>query len=132
MSEQIPLELVSNFISILLVVALIYKYIQYKKRIDVIEKLDNLKKEDKLTNDDKKYIDENEKEYQEKYLKAQANIKLMNPVFILIAGILMVYLPFTEAMIHLNVVVVAVIFIQLDRIHKKNTYELLHGLKKEN
>lgn len=130
--NEIPLELVSNFISIVIVVALVYKYIQYKKRIDVLEELDNLKKEDNLTQQDKKYILDNEKEYKEKALKAEANIKIMNPIFILIAGILIVYLPFSEAMIHLNVVVVAFLFIQLDRIHKKNTYTLLHELKKEN
>ena len=62
----------------------------------------------------------NKKEYKEKSEKADAFAKLLTPVFILIVGVLFIYLPLSEAMIHLNVFVVTFILIQLDKINKKN------------
>ena len=52
-------------------------------------------------------------------------------MFILIVGILFIYFPFAEAMIHLNTIVVLFILVQLNKINKKNTYTLLEELKKE-
>jgi uncharacterized membrane protein len=84
-----------------------------------------------LTIDDISYIIENKKEYKEKSEKADAFAKLLTPVFILIVGVLFIYLPLSEAMIHLNVFVVTFILIQLDKINKKNTFILLKGLRKD-
>uniref|UniRef100_UPI004048CBD4 hypothetical protein n=1 Tax=Aliarcobacter sp. TaxID=2321116 RepID=UPI004048CBD4 len=131
MLNQIPLEFVSNIISIILVGILLFRYLKHKKQIDVIQQLDVLKVENNLTQEDVSYISENEKEYKEKYEKAEALVKFLNPLFILFVGILFIYLPLTEAMIHLNVFIVAYILIQLDRINKKNTHILLKELKKE-
>ena len=114
MLNEIPLEIISNILSIILVGILIFKYLKHKKIIEVIQKLDELKSENQLTTDDISYIIENEKEYKEKSEKADALAKLLTPVFILIVGILFIYLPLSEAMIHLNVFVVAFILIQLD------------------
>ena len=36
---------------------------------------------------------------------------------------------FKEAMIHINVVVVAFIFMQIDKLHKKNLHGFLYQLK---
>jgi hypothetical protein len=52
------------------------------------------------------------------------------PIFILIVGVLFIYLPTSEAMIHLNAFVVAFILVQLNKINKKNTYTLLKDLKR--
>jgi hypothetical protein len=131
MLNQIPLEFVSNILSIILVGILIYNYLKYTKRIKVIQKLDELKSENQLTQEDISYISENEKEYKVKFEKAEAFAKLLNPIFILVVGILFIYLPLSEAMIHLNVFVVAFILVQLDKINKKNTFTLLKGLKKD-
>jgi fumarate reductase subunit D len=129
--EQFPIEFVSNIASIVLVVILVINYFKHKKRVDVIQQLDSLKVENQLTQQDVSYIYENEREYKEKAEKAEGFAKLLNPIFILIVGILFIYLPFSDAMIHLNVFVVAFIFIQLDKINKKNTYLLLKELKKD-
>jgi hypothetical protein len=131
MLNEIPLEIISNILSIILVGILIFNYLKHKKTIEVIQKLDELKNENQLTADDISYIIENEKEYKEKSEKADALAKLLTPVFILIVGILFIYLPLSEAMIHLNVFVVAFILIQLDKINKKNTLILLKELRKD-
>lgn len=131
MSTQFPLELVSNFLSIVLLISLFYKYLQYKKNIDVIKGLDKLKDEKKIRLEDYQYIRNNEKEYKDKLEKAVGNIKIAQPVFIIIAGVLILSFEFQEAMIHLNVVVVAFIFMQVDRIHKRNLYSFLRELRKE-
>ncbi|MDY3201187.1 MAG: hypothetical protein RBQ84_09550 [Arcobacter sp.] len=129
--NQMPPEIISNIVSIILVVILVISYLRHKKRIDVIKKLDELKTEKKLTQEDKNYITQNEKEYKEKSEKTEIFAKFLTPVFILISGILFIYLPLTEAMIHFNVIIVAIIYVQLNRINKKNTYILLKELKKD-
>jgi Na+/H+ antiporter NhaD/arsenite permease-like protein len=131
MFNEIPLELVSNLVSIILVGVLIYNYLKYKKQIEVIQKLDTLKSENQLTQADISYIKENEKEYKEKSEKAEALVKLVTPIFILIVGVLFIYLTPSEAMIHLNAFVVAFILVQLEKVNKKNTFTLLRELRKE-
>ena len=128
--DNLPIQFASNFISLILVGVLIYTFLKHKKRMDVITKLDELKDQNLLTQEDLSYISENEKEYKEKSEKADALAKLLMPVFILIVGVLFVYLPTSEAMIHLNAFVVAFILVQLNKINKKNTYTLLKDLKK--
>ena len=129
--DNLPIQFASNFLSIILVGVLIYIFLKHKKRMDVITKLDELKDQNLLTQEDLSYISENEKEYKEKSEKADALAKLLMPVFILIVGVLFVYLPTSEAMIHLNAFVVAFILVQLNKINKKNTYTLLKDLKKQ-
>ena len=128
--DNLPIQFASNFLSIILVGVLIYTFLKHKKRMDVITKLDELKDQNLLTQEDLSYISENEKEYKEKSEKADALAKLLMPLFILIVGVLFVYLPTSEAMIHLNAFVVAFILVQLNKINKKNTYTLLKDLKK--
>ena len=122
MLNELPFELVSSILSIIILIALGYKYLQYKKTIDVIKQLDLVKTENALTQEDLNFIDENEKEYSQKVISTSANIKLMNPVFILIVGVLLLMFPWQEAMTHANVVVVAFLFMQIDKIHKKNNF----------
>ena len=128
--DNLPIQFASNFLSIILVGVLIYTFLKHKKRMDVITKLDELKDQNLLTQEDLSYISENEKEYKEKSEKADALAKLLMPIFILIVGVLFIYLPTSEAMIHLNAFVVAFILIQLNKINKKNTYTLLKDLKR--
>ncbi len=128
MLNDIPLEFISNILSIVLVAILVFKYLKHKKVIDVIKKLDDLKNENNLNSDDLAYIAQNQNEFKVLSEKADALAKFLNPVFILVVGVLFIYLPLSDAMIHLNVIVVAFILIQLDKINKKNTLTLLKGL----
>jgi Na+/H+ antiporter NhaD/arsenite permease-like protein len=130
MSNQIPLELLSNFLSIVIIAIMFYRYTQYKKKIDVMNKLVELKKEDKLSDDDKKFIEDNEYEYRDILAKTAANFKLSKPGFILVVGVIFIFFPLQQALIHLNVVVVAFIFMMVDKTHKTNLYRILFDLKK--
>ena len=127
---RIPLELLSNFLSIVILIALFVKYSQYKKKMDVLKGLDELKEAKKLTSDDEKFIKSNLRDYKIAFLREEQRLKLTYPVFILIAGILLAFLPFEEALIHLNVVVVAYIFLHVSKIHTRNFTTLLDQLAK--
>lgn len=131
MLNQIPLQLISNFASIVLIGVLFYRYLQYKKNMDVINGLEKLKITNELSEEDKVFIEDNENEYKLKLIKTQGLIKFAKPLFILIVGLIFITFPFAEALIHLNVIVVAFIFMQVDKIHKTNIYGLLFKLKKE-
>jgi len=125
-----PIELISNVASIAIIFTMLYRYLAYKKHLDVIKGLGSLQEEDKLTPEDIEFIKSNEREYSEKVVKTEANVKISQPILILIAGVLILTFSFQEALIHLNVVVVAFIFMQVDRIHKRNIYGFLNQLKK--
>lgn len=126
--EPLHIQFASNIASIIIVVILVISFLKHKKRIGVIQKLDTLKSENQLTQEDISYIKENLKEYKEKAQKTEAFVKILNPLFILAVGALFLLLPTSDAMIHLNVVVVSFIFVQLDKINKQNTYSLLKEL----
>ena len=129
MLNQVPFALISNFLSIIIVFLLFYKYLQYKKKLDVIKQLDIVENEGSLTEEDIAFITDNEKEYKEKVIKTEANIKLSNPAFIIVGGLIFISFPFADALMHLNVVVVGFLFMQIDRLHKKNLYKFLYDLK---
>ena len=129
MAGNFPVELISNLASMIILVMLGYKYLQYKKKLDVIKGLDHLKEAHEITEEDLNFIKSNEREYREKVAKTEANVKLSQPIFILIAGVLILMFEFKEALIHLNVVVVAFIYMQIDRLHKRNLLGFLNELK---
>ncbi|RXK12819.1 hypothetical protein CP965_09610 [Halarcobacter mediterraneus] len=129
--EQIPLELISNFLSLIILIMIFVKYYQYKKKLEVLKKLDELKTSKKLTSEDKSFIKLNLKDYQILIVKDEQRLKLVYPVFILIAGILLAFLDFKEALIHLNVVIVAYILLQINKIHNKNFVSFLTELNKD-
>ena len=131
MLNQIPLQLISNFASIILIGILFYRYLQYKKNIDVIKGLERLKSTDELSDKDKEFIFNNENEYRLQLTKTQGLIKFAKPFFIFIIGLIFIFFPFQDALIHLNVVVVAFIFMQVDKINKTNLYKQLFELKKD-
>lgn len=127
---QLPLELISNLLSMIILIMIFVKYYQYKKKLDVLKGLDELKEKKKLSAEDKSFISSNLKDYQILFARDEQRIKLVYPVFILIAGVLLAFLEFKEAMIHLNVLVVAFIFMQVSKIHNKNFINLLTRLDK--
>lgn len=129
MSEQtFPLELVSNFISILILLALFYKYYQYKQKLDILRKFKVLKDEDKLSNEDKIFLDTNLEEYKIEHVKTKAFIKFLYPIFITAAAILVFLFSFSTALIHLNIAIVIFIYFHVKRIHARNFIALLEDI----
>lgn len=128
MDANITLQIFSNVISIIICVIILLKYINYKKRLDVLQNLEDLKVKNELSQEDKEYINSNEKEYFNKAQLAEATMKLTYPVLILITGVIFAFMPFSEAMIHVNVIVVTFLYFMLDKNHKKTTYTLLKEL----
>lgn len=124
-----PLELVSNFLSIVIVAGIIYKFYQYKKKMDVINGLVQLKESNKLTNEDETFIAQNLLEYEIQLQKDKSLIKLAYPFFILIAGVLIVSFSMAEALIHINIVIVTFIYLYISKIHTQNFIQLLKNLK---
>lgn len=129
--ENIPLELVSSFLSIVILIGLVLRYYQYKKKLTVLKGLSDLKEQRKLTKEDKEFLKSNYEDYQYSFKTEESRIKLAYPVFILIIGVFIAFFSFKEAMIHLNVVVVAYIYLQVNKIHTKNFLTLLKDLNKD-
>lgn len=128
---QIQLQLLSNGLAILVCIGILYSYLQQKKRLDYIEKLEKTNNEGLLSDADINFIKTNEIIFREKALKAEANIKIYNPVFILIIGIIFTFIPFSDALLKLNLIVVAYILIYLDKTNKRTCYTLFYKLKEE-
>lgn len=124
-----PLEIISNVASLIVVVGIIYKFFQYKKKMDVIHKLIALKEKNKLTQEDKEFIQVNRLDYEIQLQKDNALIKFAYPFFILLIGILMVTFSTTEALIHINIVVVTFIYLYVGKIHTQNFIKLLKSLQ---
>lgn len=124
-----PLEIISNLISIIIVVGIIYKFIQYKKKMEVLQGLRQLKETNSLTQDDKEFVQTNKRYYEVQLQKDMALIKFAYPFFILIIGILMVTFSTTEALIHINIVVVTFIYLYVSKIHTQNFITLLKSLE---
>ncbi|MGD9553162.1 MAG: hypothetical protein AB7D96_07810 [Arcobacteraceae bacterium] len=124
-----PLEIISNVASLIVVVGIIYKFFQYKKKMDVIHKLIALKEKNKLTQEDKEFIQVNRLDYEIQLQKDNVLIKFAYPFFILLIGILMVTFSTTEALIHINIVVVTFIYLYVGKIHTQNFIKLLKSLQ---
>lgn len=131
MSAGFPYEIFSNIAAIILVIILGYRYFLYKKNVDVLKGLDSLKDQGQLSPEDIHYIKVNEREYKEKVTRAEQSTRLANPIFIVITVLIAYTFTFQETLIHLNVVVVAFLFMQVDKIHKKNIHTFLFSLKRE-
>ncbi len=127
--EQFPLELLSNFISLIVVFAIFYRFFQYKQKLDVIKGLEKLHEQNSLTPEDKEFIKTNFQEYSYKLHKQTGLIKFMYPFFILITGGLILIFSFSEALIHLNVIVVIFIYLHIVRIHLNNFVNFLKELQ---
>lgn len=121
----LPLEIISNIVSLVILVGIIYKFFQYKKKIDVIQGLVELKDNNKLTTDDKEFIQMNLQYYEVQLQKDQALIKFAYPFFILLIGVLMITFSTAEALIHINIVVVTFIYLYVSKIHTQNFIKLL-------
>lgn len=124
-----PLEIISNIASLIVVIGIVYKFLQYKKKMEVIQGLQNLKDEKKLTPEDKEFIRMNKIDYEIQLHKDNALIKFAYPFFILIIGVLMVTFSTSEALIHINIVVVTFIYLYVGKIHSQNFIKLLKTLE---
>ncbi|PHO12121.1 hypothetical protein CPG38_09320 [Malaciobacter marinus] len=127
---KLPLELLSAGLSIIIVIVIFIKVFQYKQKLDVLKEMDRRKDMLKLTKEDKEYIDLNLKEYSEKLVKVEGLTRLLFPIFITIGAILFLLFSFEETLIHLNVIIVAYIYLQIHRIHTRNYTKFLEELSK--
>ena len=125
---QIPLELLSSLISVLVVAAIFFKIFQYKQKLDVLKEFDKLKDMGNLTPEDHEEIKRNKQEYKDKLVRSEARLKLAYPIFITIAAVLILLLSLQEALIYLNVVIVVYIYLHVDRIHQRNFSKFLEEL----
>lgn len=128
MDLKVLFTLISNLLSIGILIAIFIKYYQYKKKLDVLKGLNELKEENKLTSDDKEFISRNLSDYKQMLENNETKLKLIYPIFILVAGVLMAFLSFQEAMIYINVIVVAYIYLQVNKIHTRNFVSFLDEL----
>lgn len=127
---KLSLELFSAGVSIIIVLAIFIKVFQYKQKLDVLKEMDRRKDMFKLTKEDKQYIASNLKEYKEKLLKVEGLTRLLFPILITIGAILFLIFSFEETLIHLNVIIVAYIYLQIHRIHTRNYTKFLEELSK--
>lgn len=131
MPAGFPYEIFSNIASIILLGILGYKYLQYKKNVDVVKGLDKVKEDGQLTEEDINFIKRNFRDYRDRVERASQSIRLANPIFIVITALVIFSFSLQEALIHLNVVVVAFLFMQVDKIHKTNIFNHLNSLRRE-
>ncbi len=124
-----PLEIISNVASLIVVIGIVYKFLQYKKKMEVIQGLLDLKENKKLTPEDKEFIRINKIDYEIQLQKDNALIKFAYPFFILIIGVLMITFSTAEALIHINIVVVTFIYLYVGKIHSQNFIKLLKNLE---
>lgn len=129
MFENIPVEILSNIVSFVVIGAIVVRLLKYKKRVKVIEGLQELNDKNQLTEQDKDYISKNIIEYKAKFEKQEAFNKLTYPVFILITGIFFAFFEVSQAMIFMNIVVVTYIYLFLRKTHYKNYIDLLKAIK---
>lgn len=132
MDSQFPFELISNLVSVVILVALFFKYNQYKKKLEVLKGLNELKDQKKLSFKDHEFIEKNYKDYKILLENDESRLKLVYPIFILIAGVLFAFLPTQVAFVHLNVIVVLYIYLHVTKLHNKNFVNFLKELREEN
>ncbi len=125
---QVSLELISIGISIFIIFTIFFKAFQYKQKLDILKELDNLKDEKQLTQKDKEFIETNLKEYKEQYIRKEGLVRLITPLFIIIATFIFLYFDFQEALIHLNILIVIYIYLQISRLHTRNFTKFLKEL----
>lgn len=118
----------SNFISLILVFFIIYQIYQYKKVLSVIKRFNELKNNKALAEEDKTYIKTQYKEYEALKNQNDKIIKLLNPLAIIIASLLLLLFNFQEALIHFNIIIVALVYFYLKRIHFRNIVSFLDEL----
>lgn len=128
-SSGFPLEIISNIASLIIVIGIFYKFFQYKKKMEVLGELLSLKKEKQLTQDDSEFVEENVLSYEIQLQKDKALIKFAYPFFILLAGLLLFAFETKEALIHINIIVVAFIYLYISKIHTQNFIKILKDLK---
>ncbi|QKF83448.1 hypothetical protein [Halarcobacter ebronensis] len=128
---SIYFQLLTSFLSIVILLAIFFRYYQYKKKLEVLKKLNKLKEQNLLTPKDRDFIKNNHKEYKETLKKDEERIKLIYPLFILIAGVLLAFLPLGEVVIYINVLIVSYIYLQIIKIHNKNFEAFLKELQED-
>ncbi len=121
----LPLQLLTTGSSIVIVFLIFYTLFQYKKKISFIQELIAEKENGNFTAQDKEFLKITFNEtshYRDKIVKIG---QILYPVFILIAGVFFIFFEFKEALTHINVVVVAFLYLH---ILKKNINNYLNQM----
>lgn len=126
--QTIPLELISNLISIFILFMIFKQYLSYKKTITVLNKLNEEKQSLSLSFDDKEYVKSNLEEYDKKLIYQTSLNKLLYPIFIIIAAGMTLVFDFSQALIHFNIIIVSFIYVAIIKIHLNNIVKSLKGL----
>lgn len=123
-------ELIVNFISIILIIGIIYTILSFRKKITQLKRMEELKQKE-FTSDEKEFISNSFEGAKIQFIKIENFNKMVYPIFILIAGILFAFLELEEAFIYANIIVVLFIYLNVYKINLKNYYAILERLKKE-
>jgi len=126
--QDIPLEMLTSFLSIVGLIMIFRQYLGYKKVIDVVKDLNQRKEKRVLSSDDKQYIKDNLKEYSDKLVYQSSFNKLMYPILVIIGAVFTMFVPFSQAVIHFNVLIVAFIYVTIIKMHCANIVKFLEEL----
>lgn len=112
-AATIPLEYFTTGSSIIIVVLILYTIITYKNRIGLIQNLIKEKEKGNFTAQDKSAVEESLVQAQILRLKIVKLSKTIYPAFILVAGVFFAFFDMKEALTHINVVVVAFLYLHI-------------------
>lgn len=126
--QDFPLEIITALLSFTVLGAIILKYFEYKKILNVLKELSKLKDSKKLSAEDREYISTNLKEYKAKLEYRTSFNKLMYPLFIIVVAAFVLLFTFQEAITHSNIVVVSFVYITIIKIHTNNIVSFLEEL----
>jgi len=112
-AAAIPLEYLTTGTSILVVVLILYTIITYKNKIGMIQELIKEKEKGNFTAQDKSAVEESLIQAQILRLKIIKLSKTMYPAFLLVAGVFFAFFDFKEALTHVNIVVVAFLYLHI-------------------
>jgi len=118
MSEsRIPLELLTTGSSVIVVLLILYTLFTYKKKIAFIQHLIQEKEEGNFTLQDEEFIKmsfNKASHLRDKIIKLN---KTIYPIFILLAGVFFAFFDFKEALTHVNIIVVAFLYLHVLKIN---------------
>lgn len=115
--SKIYLEYFTTGGSILIVFLILYTIFSYRKKISFIKKLIDEKNNGKFTSQDKQAVEETIKK--EEFLRFRITnfSKFIYPILILIAGVFFAFYDFKEALTHINIVIVAFLYLNILKIN---------------
>ncbi len=113
----IPLELITTGSSIIVVLLIFYTLYIYKKKISFMKSLLLKKEAGNYTEQDREFVKITFTETSHLRDKISKFNKTLYPIFILIAGIFFAFFDLSEALTHINIVVVSFLYLHILKIN---------------